>query len=324
MGVSLMKTLELKCELHGEYQKYITDADKACPHCRSEMAQKQQDQYIENTKPLNGLFLDLTIACDVHGPQIVQVPKFLADKLSHCPKCVQAKREQKLQKKIEKRASEIIEQAGIPLNSIGHTFSQADRSKSIKQTAIIERLITYIQDITARGDSTGAKNIMLSGNMGTGKTYFASILLQNIIVRACEKALSDESNIRFKGGLAIQFISEQALQSAITATWSDKSETTKQLYERLSSKAILCIDDVGTVSSTQTHLLDAYAAILDERYKRNLPTIITSNMTHEGLKLAIGARAADRFLEKNRVIVANFDWHGYRTAQEGTNEIEFF
>jgi hypothetical protein len=32
--------------------------------------------------------------------------------------------------------------------------------------------------------------------------------------------------------------------------------------------------------------------------KRRLPTIITSNLMHDDLKLAIGARSADRFLKR--------------------------
>ena len=105
---------------------------------------------------------------------------------------------------------------------------------------------------------------------------------------------------------------------------ADKAvEKQHKLIDRLCSVPILCLDDVGTVTTTQTHLLDAYAIIFDERYKRNLPTIITSNMTHDGLRLAVGSRAADRFLENGRVIVANFDWQGYRTSDDGDG-IEFF
>jgi DNA replication protein DnaC len=161
--------------------------------------------------------------------------------------------------------------------------------------------------------------------MGTGKTLFASILLQEVISRAFVDRIQDEHDIRLKGRLSALFISEPALLNAITATWDRNSpEKMKHLVDRLSSKSILCIDDVGASISTHTHLLDLYANVIDERYKRKLPTIITTNLKHDDLKLAIGARSADRLVEKNRIIIANFDWSGYRSGEVGSPEIEMF
>lgn len=316
---------QLHCLSHGEYFKFSSEMDKGCPYCKAEQARQDNAQYLKKTRFNLDSIESMVVQCEIHGEQTLNVPKMLADRFKHCPLCAKNNNAATLKVEIEKHVKQAMIAGGLPENCLGHSFAAVDRSRSAKQTAIIERLIKYIQDLIAQGSSTGAKNIMLCGNMGTGKTYFATILLQNIVRRSYEASRSHVNDIQLKGGLAVQFLSEQTLQSAITATWANNAaETTQQLYQRLSRKAILCLDDVGTVTGTQTHLLDAYAYIFDERYKRNLPTIITSNMTHEGLRLAIGARAADRFLEKNRIIVANFDWQGYRTAQVGTDEIEIF
>ena len=272
--------------------------------------------------PFDGV-TQVKIDCAVHGQQVLTVPAALIGAARHCPKCVQETREAKIKKSAEKFIQNYISESGLPQNSIGKRFTDLDCNKSPKQARIVERLIQYIKEMVEAGTADGAKNIMLTGNMGTGKTLYASIVLQNIARRSLDLNLESE-DIQRKNRLNFAFMSEQILMQSITASWSDKAvEKQHKLIDRLCRVPILCLDDVGTVTTTQTHLLDAYAIIFDERYKRNLPTIITSNMTHDGLRLAVGSRAADRFLENGRVIVANFDWQGYRTSDDADG-IEFF
>lgn len=269
--------------------------------------------------------VDVSIHCDIHGEIKLNIPKFLADRANKCPVCIEVNRLKELQPKIDAMVDFEIKKAGIPANSLGLMFGTLDATRSPKQQAIVTRLIEYIKDLITKGRSEGAKNILLSGNLGTGKTVYASILLQAITRRAVESEIADENDLAMKGGLSVLFISEPSLINAITATWGNgATEKTQDLINRLSSKSILCIDDVGATTSTPAHLLDAYAAIIDERYKRNLPTIITSNLGHEDIRLAIGTRSADRFMEKNRIIIATFDWNGYRRGELGTDEVEFF
>ena len=318
--------LQLSCLLHGSYEKFATDKEKSCPHCLQKLAESKEAEEVSKTK-INAavLLTDVVIHCDTHGKVVLQVPKFLVDKAKECPKCVEAKRLKKLKPKIDAMIDHEIKKSGIPVNNIGLSFGGLDATRSPKQQAIVTRLITYVKDLVAAGKSEGTKNILLSGNMGTGKTAYASILLQAITRRAVESNIADENDLAMKGGLSALFISEPSLIHAITATWgSGATEKTQDLINRLSSKSILCIDDVGATTTTHAHLLDAYAAIIDERYKRNLPTIMTSNLNHEDIRLAIGARSADRFMEKNRIIIANFDWKGYRGGEIGTDEVEFF
>lgn len=319
-----MSKLDLTCLLHGEYQKFETDENKRCPYCLKEDAEAEEARQVAKTIfKIDGI-VEVTTRCEEHGDIVLRVPSFLANNAHTCHLCIEEKRQKKLKKHFNRYLDGMYQEANIPESLRGCRFSDLDRSKSQKQSKIVERLCLYITDMVKKGESVGAKNILLTGNMGTGKTLCASIVLQNIMQRSFIDGIQSKDDIRTKGGLSCEFISEQELISEITATWSkDQSgNSSKKLYSRLVNKAVLCIDDVGTVTSMQTHLLDAYATIIDERYKRNLPTILTSNITHEGIKLAIGARSADRFLEKNKIIVANFDWGGYRTANAGTDEME--
>lgn len=327
MGAMQMENrVQLNCLIHGDYQKFTTDENKACPHCDQEKSQKQQDQAIAKTQAKPSFdTLVVQIPCTEHGTQELKIPKFLQQVAHKCPLCVEENRLKELQPEIKKLIQKTLKKSGIPENNIGQNFSSLDATRSPKQQAITARLVQYIKDLVAAGNSEGAKNILLCGNMGTGKTAYASALLEGVIHRSLVSKAADENDLALKGGLSVLFISEPNLIHAITATWGQNAtEKTQDLINRLSSKAILCIDDVGATTTTHTHLLDAYAAIIDERYKRKLPTIMTSNLSHTDIRLAIGARSADRFMEKNRIIVANFDWQGYRNARPGTNEIEMF
>ena len=317
--------LQLTCVLHGDYQKFITDNDKKCPHCQQKKSEAEEKEIVEKhliKKHLN--IVEVVFQCEEHGNSVFEVPEFMKDKVGHCPICVGEKRTEKLKPKIKLAVDTLLKESGIPVNYLEERFSGLDASRSPKQQKVVARLTKYILDLKKSGDSEGTKNILLSGNMGTGKTLFASILLKEILSRSVVAGVADEKDIKFKGGMSALFISEHDLLNSITATWKGSGESTKALLDRLGSKGVLCIDDVGAVTTTHTHLLDFYASLIDERYKRRLPTIITTNLPSEDLRLAIGARSADRFMEKNRIIIANFDWNSYRGGAVESGEIEVF
>lgn len=321
----MQTTTTHKCPIHGEYIKFVTDPSKACPHCEVENVKRNEAKAIQKQSiQTHSVVVEVQVKCETHGNRTIEVPQCMATMARYCPDCVSEKRDLELKPLIRQTVEKELQKTGIPENFIGQKYSQLDyESNRHKQTVITDRLIKYVKDLISAGHSEGAKNILLSGNMGTGKTLYASILLQEILNRSLADGVQDERDIRLKGRLSVQFVSELNLLNQLTAIWKSNTDTQKDMIKRLAEKSILVIDDVGTTTSTNTHLLDLYANLIDERYKRRLPTIITSNLAHDDLKLAIGARSADRFFEKNRVIIANFDWASYRA---GTNpeEIEMF
>lgn len=320
------QTVSLNCVIHGDYKKFITDQVRTCPHCDAEAERQKEVELVEKvsfSKRISAI--EVKINCDVHGALTFQVPSFLKDHEHSCPQCVENDRKEAAKPAIREAVEARIKKSGIPPNYLGQRFSGLDHTRSEKQQAITNRLVQYVRELVEKGHSDGAKNIFLSGNMGAGKTLVASILLQEIVKRSLNDGVVNECDVKLKGGLSVLFVSEAVLLNEITATWkSNNMDSQKALIKRLVKKSVLCIDDVGTVASTNTHLLDFYSTLIDERYKRRLPTIITSNLKFDELSIAIGARSADRFFEKNRVIVMKFDWQGYRSGVVGTDEIEMF
>lgn len=266
-------------------------------------------------------FVEVKVHCDKHGEITVRLLESLAHKAS-CTTCQTEKGKIKLKEAMDKATIKEFYAVNLPSNTFT-TFSELlVQVKSPKQQKIAERFKKYVDDIVRENSTVNRENILLTGNMGAGKTIMASALLQAIIRRSILCDSLDPNDIRLNGNLKTLFTTEAQLNTDIYATWrKGNDQTYKKLMGRLISTPILCIDDVGSSAGSEP-LLDAYVMIIDERYKRRLPTIMTSNVPYDKIQNVIGDRSKDRFSEKNRIIAMNCDWSGYRTPS--ANEIEFF
>lgn len=134
---------------------------------------------------------------------------------------------------------------------LSFTFEN-DKQPDSKYSAIFKRYCDKWEQIKA--DNIG---LVLFGDKGRGKTFYAGCICNRLISR----------------GVAAYAITEPNL---ITAMFKavDKAE----LISRLASYPLLFIDDFGAARSTEYSREQVYT-IIDERYKANLPTIFTTNLT---------------------------------------------
>lgn len=123
--------------------------------------------------------------------------------------------------------------------------------------------------------------LLLWGNVGTGKSFFAgcianALLEQGIpvLMTNVSKLLNASSDLRF--GQRTDFI------------------------RRLNQYDLLIIDDLGVERSSE-FALEQLFQIIDERYRRNLPLIVTTNLDLKELAEPLDfryARIYDRILER--------------------------
>lgn len=136
----------------------------------------------------------------------------------------------------------------------------------------------------AYGESIGTVleeciNLVLVGGVGRGKTQAGVLLAKDAL---------------------------QAGRSALVVTWADwvdevmadysrKARTQAEHIEDLVAPDLLVLDDVGA-AATQTGELERklFTRVIDGRYKRRKPTVMTSNLTPADLRTALGLRAFDR------------------------------
>jgi hypothetical protein len=117
-------------------------------------------------------------------------------------------------------------------------------------------------------------NLILSGPRGVGKTHIGYAVLRDQFLRG-------------KAVLAWQTI------DLFDALRPGGDKDTAKVLRDLGDVEILLLDDVGATRTTDW-TLERFTGLIDQRYRENLPTIITTNLNQNEITDVIGLRAADR------------------------------
>ncbi|AKS06949.1 ATP-binding protein [Pseudomonas trivialis] len=150
------------------------------------------------------------------------------------------------------------------------------------------------------------RNLLLTGNVGTGKTHLAcSIVRQVIGLNAIAVITTAAEIIRvFKRSMA-----------------RDSGYTEGDVIDELASFDLLVIDEVGAQAGT-AYELGVLHEVIDRRYQLVRPSVLISNLpatskqdvegkSTPSLEQYIGARALDR-LRENGALLAGFTWASAR------------
>jgi DNA replication protein DnaC len=156
------------------------------------------------------------------------------------------------------------------------TLSSVDRFNA----EAVSRAQQFVQDMIATPSGQGVAAFGMFGKRGSGKTYIGYG-----IVRALRAARIPAMIYTFS-----------QIDRAIKATFGHDDKTA-ELFERLVTAPLLVIDDIG-----KEHTRDGsswsdsqFYDIVDERYLRMLPILVTSNFDPQELELVRYAKA-DRSL----------------------------
>ena len=119
--------------------------------------------------------------------------------------------------------------------------------------------------------------LFLYGTKGTGKTHLAAAI----------------GNARIARGEPAIFMVVPDLLDHLRATFSPNSDTTyDELFESLRNTALLILDDLGTHTATPWAREKLYQ-LINHRYNRRLPTVITMNMESEEIDPRLWSRIND-------------------------------
>lgn len=127
----------------------------------------------------------------------------------------------------------------------------------------------------AKGLVIGKRDsLFITGNVGTGKTHLAASVANYLI----------ENDIRVKFGTLINLLGE------IKDSYKSDSETEGFIMDTYSKVPLLIIDDLGKEKPSEW-VLEKLFTIINNRYERNLPIVITTNYNREQLaeRLANGS-----------------------------------
>lgn len=154
------------------------------------------------------------------------------------------------------------------------TFENDDRQNEQLSNAMINYTEQF-GDFLKEG-----RGLLLSGNIGTGKTYFAAAIANRLIDK----------------GRRILMTSFSRLTNEIQATFDGK----QKLIDDLNNYALVIFDDLGVERGSE-FMQEMVYNIIDSRYKTGLPFIITTNLPLEEIKKPKDlscARIYDRILER--------------------------
>lgn len=121
------------------------------------------------------------------------------------------------------------------------------------------------------------ESLYLTGNAGSGKTYFCISLLKGLIDQKIHPW--------------IIFKRSDELDDELLRSVEDRQES--YVLEKYHEVPFLFIDDLG-VERVNDRIVKQYYSIIDRRVANYFPTIITSNIPLEKIKNNLGERIASR------------------------------
>lgn len=142
------------------------------------------------------------------------------------------------------------------------------------------------------------RGLLLTGNVGTGKTHLASGIVQQVI--------------RKFGAAAVIASAAEIIRIAKGAMVRGAEYTERDVINELAGLDLFVIDEIGAQKGSE-YELGLLHEVIDRRYQLVRPTVVVSNLPASTLGQFIGARALDR-LRQNGGQAVGFSWSSMRAT----------
>lgn len=200
-----------------------------------------------------------------------------------------ARMEREKEEQRNKKIARMLSDCAIGERFKGMTF---DDYKPVDKSAAgtLESCKDYISNFTGNRST----NLLMIGSPGTGKNMLAAIICQELI----------------KLDFACLHTTAMKLVRKVKDSWRDKEVSEQSVIDSMTDPALLVIDEIGVQFGSATEQL-YLTEIINERYEKQRPTILISNLKLSELTAIMGERVIDRFYDDGSKILV-FNWQSYR------------
>ncbi len=152
------------------------------------------------------------------------------------------------------------------------------------QKQLMKRLYDYIKTWTQEFPNNNKKQILIMGNVGLGKSYCLNSIAYELI----------------KKGYTAMLVSSFAINEA---AFDEIKKSDSTALNMMRSVDLLLIDDLGGEQVLNNITCPTLLNILNERTRKDLHTIISTNLNPDMLEEKYGSRVLSRLLDKARTVI---------------------
>lgn len=168
---------------------------------------------------------------------------------------IKAEEEERKQREFFERVMRMREM-GFPEKAMQEWTFENDDGSNPKLTNAMKNFVEHFQTFREEG-----KGLLLFGTVGTGKTYLAACVANELISKGIPCLVTNFARIA----------------SELQGTFEKQ-----QYIDNLNSFPLLVIDDLSAERKTE-YMQEIVFNVIDARYRAKLPIIVTTNLTREEL-----------------------------------------
>ena len=175
-------------------------------------------------------------------------------------------------------------------NAVGYFYRQEVEMRRMQYTAATEQIAAAARYLT---ESSRKRWLLLAGNVGTGKTTLSAAI---------------RNTLHYYGVPCKMFRA-----SDFPALFLDNAELTQRQILRGEWCEVLLLDDIGVEQADikfYGNTIQPFVKIVEERYDRRLPLVVSTNLTSAEIGERYGQRTLDRIREMS--VGIKYDGQSYR------------
>lgn len=155
---------------------------------------------------------------------------------------------------------------------------------NLTQKDIMNKLYNYMKDWTRDFPHSKKQQLLFIGNVGMGKSYCLNAIAYDVINR----------------GYSAMLVTAFAINEA---TFDEIRNHDSTAINTMQSVDLLLIDDLGSEQMLKNITCETLFNVLNERVRRNLHTIVSTNLNADKLEERYGSRVFSRLIDKNRTLI---------------------